>query len=110
MHIRVSNNQRRECEANPIRMRKGYGQGLQCYEQWDNPYLTHEPYKEPLIDLFRQPGPEEELEDEKNARWDGKQVGVECGEPKGFESKRKIARFWCLRVPCQRCFDSWNEE
>ena len=68
MHVRVSNKQRRYAPFGP-----GASIGGDEFERDDkgkHPNLRDEADKEALVNLFRDPGPEEELKDEEDIGWD----------------------------------------
>ena len=68
MHVRVPNKQRRHAPFGP-----GAGIGGDEFEREDegeHPNLRDEADEEALVNLFRDPGPEEELKDEEDIGWD----------------------------------------
>ena len=91
MCIRIADDERRDRVSHPFRMWKLDWQCLQGHYQRYGPELTYKPYEEPLIGSLGEPGPEQELNDEEDTRWNREQVGLEGVESQRLEGKGQVA-------------------
>lgn len=78
------------------------GDELEGDEDGERPDLRGETKEEALVDLLREPGPEEQLDDEENVGWNAEQVGLERGEVERTELQREICGDGLVRnQPCE---------
>lgn len=78
-------------EDRPSRPRAGVRrQHLQRDQQDQVPHLGHRAQQQPLVDAFRYPRPEREIDDEDDIRGDGQQVRLERAESQRRQLQRDV--------------------
>lgn len=78
-------------EDRPSRPRAGIRrQHLQRDQQHEVPHLRHRAQQQPLVDAFRHPRPEREIDDEDDVCRDGQQVRLERVEPQRRQLQRDV--------------------
>lgn len=96
MNKGIPNDQGRYSEFHPVEVVDCWGEHLEGNQKWQDPNLRKKTDSESLVPLFRQPSPEEHLDDQKDARGDGEQVGLEGRESETSKGEGEVTGRWNL--------------
>ncbi|KAH9810122.1 hypothetical protein Tdes44962_MAKER01096 [Teratosphaeria destructans] len=94
MDVRESDQEDRAGVFAPVR--GGSGDDFEGDEEREGPELAEDAEEEALVELFGEPGPEEELDDEEDVGGDCEEVGAEGAEAEGFELEGQVLGLWVL--------------
>ena len=90
MHVRRPNQERAQSPLDPRpRVRRDR---LERNQDRERPELAHETDEEALVRLLRDPGPEEQLQDEEHVGGYGEQIRLKGAEAGGLELQRQVLR------------------
>ena len=65
-------------------------QSLKGNEQWQHPDLRNGGKQKSLVELFREPSEDKQVDDEDDVCWDGQEVHLKCCETGCLEVERDV--------------------